>query len=184
MIVDEILVTSLIRELGDILILNNDKWIRRQTYALLCSHLLHNGAIAASMFTKEMLPNLLNLSLDRVPNVRLAVARTLANNVSTLGRKYHLGIAKYTCTHIYTYCAGYVIKLFYITLLILPVHGLGAERLDEVNRRLKKMRLDADRDVRMLAGGEEQLDTVPQDGIVTDATSQDRTNEEPRNILF
>ncbi|XP_011144837.1 serine/threonine-protein phosphatase 4 regulatory subunit 1 isoform X2 [Harpegnathos saltator] len=145
--VDDALVTSLIHELRDTLVPNSKKWIRRQTYAILCAHLLHNGAVAGSMFTKEMLPNLIGLSFDRVPNVRLAVARTLANNVSTMG-----------------------------------LDGLGAERMEEVDRILKKMRLDADRDVRVLAGGEEQLvDTVSQDCVVV--PQDEAENKQPRNIL-
>lgn len=88
--VDEALVTSLILELRDTLVLNSKKWIYRQTYALLCAHLLQNSVIADSIFTKEMLPNLIGLSFDRVPNVRLAVARTLMNNVITMGRKYQI----------------------------------------------------------------------------------------------
>lgn len=85
---DDALVMSLIHELRGILVKNTKKWIHRQIYALVCSHLIRNGAITASMFSKEMLPYLIGLSVDRVPNVRLAVARTLATNVVGMGCKY------------------------------------------------------------------------------------------------
>lgn len=69
-------------------------------------------------------------------------------------------------------------------ILVISVAGLGVERMEQVDRILKKMRLDADRDVRMLAGGEELLvNTVSQDCVVV---SQDEMEEEPRNqgIVF
>lgn len=88
---DDALVTSLIHELRDTLVFNAKKWIHRQIYALVCSHLIRNNAITGSKFSKEMLPCLINLSVDRVPNVRLAVARTLATDVIGMG-------CKYTCT--------------------------------------------------------------------------------------
>ncbi|XP_015606879.1 serine/threonine-protein phosphatase 4 regulatory subunit 1 isoform X2 [Cephus cinctus] len=113
---EEALVTALIRELGDMLAAHSDKWTRRQTYALLCSHLISSGAITGERFAREMLPFLLNLSWDRVPNVRLAVARTLARNVATMSPEW-----------------------------------LGAEQAEEVEKKLKEMQKDLDRDVRELA---------------------------------
>lgn len=60
--------------------------------------------------------------------------------------------------------------------------GLGAERKEEIDRTLTKMRNDVDRDVRMLAGGQERIDVVPpQDSV---AMPHDMTDEQPRNILF
>ena len=80
------LVTALIQELRDLLTLN--KWTCRQTYALVCSQLIKDKAIEKDIFMKELLPCLLNLSQDKVPNVRLAVARTLATDVLNIARKY------------------------------------------------------------------------------------------------
>lgn len=53
------------------------------------------------------------------------------------------------------------------------------EAMEEVERILKRMRVDADRDVRVLAGGEEQID-------ILGYCSSDETNqvEQERNILF
>ncbi|XP_068989925.1 serine/threonine-protein phosphatase 4 regulatory subunit 1 isoform X2 [Neodiprion pinetum] len=88
--VDEALVTALVQELGHMLP-RSVKWTRRQTYGILCSQLITNGAITADRFSKEMLPHLIDLSWDTVPNVRLAVARTLARNVATRGPEWQGG---------------------------------------------------------------------------------------------
>ncbi|KAL0109161.1 hypothetical protein PUN28_014328 [Cardiocondyla obscurior] len=140
---EDALVTSLIHELRETLVLDAKKWIHRQTYALVCTHLIRNNAITTDKFSKEMLPCLISLSCDRVPNVRLAVARTLATDVISLD-------------------------------------SLDMETVEEVERILTKMRVDADRDVRMLAGGEEQ-----QIDILGYCSSDENNQiEQPRNILF
>lgn len=85
---EDVLIIALIQELREFLVLNAKKWIHRQTYALVCAHLIRNNAIDGSKFVKEMLPCLLSLSCDKVPNIRLAVARTLKKDVSAMGCKY------------------------------------------------------------------------------------------------
>lgn len=92
---EDALVTSLIHELRETLVLDAKKWIHRQTYALVCAHLVRNEAITGDKFSKEMLPCLISLSCDRVPNVRLAVARTIATDVIAMGCKYHIIIIIY-----------------------------------------------------------------------------------------
>ncbi|XP_025992654.2 serine/threonine-protein phosphatase 4 regulatory subunit 1 isoform X2 [Solenopsis invicta] len=143
---DDALVTSLIHELRETLVLDAKKWIHRQTYALICSHLIRNNAISGDKFSKEMLPCLINLSVDRVPNVRLAVARTIATDVIAMG-----------------------------------LDNLGMEAMEEVQRILTKMRVDVDRDVRMLAGGEEQQIHILAYSSISDEKDQ---VEQARNILF
>lgn len=64
------------------------KWIRRQTFAFLCGQLISSNAITGTKFSLELLPLLLKLSSDKVPNVRLAVAKTLKNIPAE--RKYPL----------------------------------------------------------------------------------------------
>ncbi|XP_017792094.1 PREDICTED: serine/threonine-protein phosphatase 4 regulatory subunit 1-like isoform X3 [Habropoda laboriosa] len=137
---NERLVAALFQELKYSLAVNGTKWIRRQTFALICAKLISSNAISGDRFSQEMLPNLLKLSSDKVPNVRLAVARTLSKNVVSMGPEW-----------------------------------LGVEQAEEVERRLKEMRSDPDRDVRLLAGGEENP--------VLDILSQTKT-EQSRNILF
>jgi putative component of toxin-antitoxin plasmid stabilization module len=53
------------------------------------------------------------------------------------------------------------------------------EAMEEVERILTKMRVDADRDVRVLAGGEEEI-------VILAYCSSDENNqvEQARNILF
>ncbi|XP_011698088.1 PREDICTED: serine/threonine-protein phosphatase 4 regulatory subunit 1-like isoform X2 [Wasmannia auropunctata] len=140
------LAMSLIHELRETLVLDAKKWIHRQTYALVCAHLIRNNAIPADKFTKEMLPCLISLSCDRVPNVRLAVARTIATDVIAMG-----------------------------------LDNLGMDAMEEVERILTKMRVDVDRDVRVLAGGEEQqIDIL----AYCSSDENNQVEQQARNILF
>lgn len=85
---DERLVTSVFLQLRYSLIIHGTvQWTRRQTYVFVCAKLISSNAISGDRFSNEMLPNLLQLSSDKVPNVRLAVARTLSRNVVPMGRK-------------------------------------------------------------------------------------------------
>lgn len=86
--VNECLVRALFQKLGSFLGVFAEKWVRRQTFALVCAKLISSNAISGDRFSQEMLPNLLKLSSDKVPNVRLAVARTLSKNVIPMGCKY------------------------------------------------------------------------------------------------
>ncbi len=52
-------------------------WVHRQTFASLCLRLHEVGAVDEAVFCSELLPELLELASDPVPNVRLVVARTL-----------------------------------------------------------------------------------------------------------
>ncbi|XP_069692282.1 serine/threonine-protein phosphatase 4 regulatory subunit 1-like isoform X3 [Periplaneta americana] len=60
---------------------HSKQWNRRQTFALLCSHLVTKQVLSEELFARDVLPHLLDLSWDPVPNVRLSVARTLASNI-------------------------------------------------------------------------------------------------------
>lgn len=59
-------------------------WSRRQMFAQICSYILNYGDSCLSVvdFSNELLPCLLNLASDRVPNVRLMVAKTLYTQVT------------------------------------------------------------------------------------------------------
>jgi len=58
-------------------------WARRQTYVVLCGELTRPREVedkivySAHNFSTELLPHLLDLTWDKVPNVRLAVARVV-----------------------------------------------------------------------------------------------------------
>lgn len=70
----------MIQEMREVLMLQaSERWVIRQTYALICWELF--GIISEEVFVKELLPYLLELAQDRVPNVRLVVARTLVRKV-------------------------------------------------------------------------------------------------------
>ncbi|KAJ9584447.1 hypothetical protein L9F63_021201, partial [Diploptera punctata] len=60
---------------------HSKRWNRRQTFALLCSHLISKHVLPDEVFANDILPHLLDLSWDSVPNVRLSVARTISTNV-------------------------------------------------------------------------------------------------------
>lgn len=73
------LVTNLVEVLGHSL-----HWARRQTFAVLCGELIKEKeaveeqfGYSPSSFSTELLPHLLDLTWDKVPNVRLAVARVV-----------------------------------------------------------------------------------------------------------
>lgn len=67
-----VLLADLIGEL-----VKSDSWIHRQTYASLSLTLFQESSLDHTQFAQDILPNLMDLSEDKVPNVRLAVARTL-----------------------------------------------------------------------------------------------------------
>jgi serine/threonine-protein phosphatase 4 regulatory subunit 1 len=52
-------------------------WSHRQTYAFLALKLFDEQALDQAQYAQDVLPSLLDLSYDKVPNVRLAVARVL-----------------------------------------------------------------------------------------------------------
>lgn len=62
-----------------------ERWIHRQTYATLSHRMFIKGVIGHSQFGQDVLPHLLELAWDKVPNVRLVVARALhcINQAST-----------------------------------------------------------------------------------------------------
>ena len=63
---------------------HEELWVHRQTFATLSLQIYNVGALDIAEFATMLLPHLLDLSEDKVPNVRLAVARTLSSvNTST-----------------------------------------------------------------------------------------------------
>merc|ERR1719270_3381263 len=88
-----ILATSLASDLVEVLG-RSPHWAKRQTYAVLCGELIKQDmsstdssqddctdsqGYSPAYFSTELLPHLLDLTWDKVPNVRLAVARVVAN---------------------------------------------------------------------------------------------------------
>lgn len=60
---------------------HHQKWIHRQTFASLCNHFVDKRSLSLSQFANDMLPHLLNLSYDPVPNVRISVANALSQSI-------------------------------------------------------------------------------------------------------
>lgn len=71
-----------------------DLWSRRQMFAQICSFILNYGDRCLSIvdFNNELLPCLLNLGSDRVPNVRLMVAKTLYTQIANNRKNIYLEI--------------------------------------------------------------------------------------------
>ncbi|XP_078689583.1 serine/threonine-protein phosphatase 4 regulatory subunit 1-like isoform X7 [Branchiostoma floridae x Branchiostoma belcheri] len=57
------------------------RWQRRQTFAFLCAVLLEDESIRPSLFAHHLLPSLLTLTSDPVPNVRIVLGKTLSQAV-------------------------------------------------------------------------------------------------------
>merc|ERR1719203_2153032 len=67
-----VLLADLIGEL-----VKSDSWIHRQTYASLALTPFLESSLEHTQFAQDVLPNLMESAEDKVPNVRLAVARAL-----------------------------------------------------------------------------------------------------------
>lgn len=65
---------------------HSKNWKRRQTFALLCCEILSTEALKPESFASEMMPHLLDLSWDRVANIRLVVAKALAQYIIVHGK--------------------------------------------------------------------------------------------------
>ena len=76
------LATSLVSNLVEVLG-HSSHWARRQTFAVLCGELVKDNVdgvkcgYSPSSFNTELLPHLLDLTWDKVPNVRLAVTKVV-----------------------------------------------------------------------------------------------------------
>lgn len=75
---------------------HSKKWKLRQTFALLSAEILRTNALPYEIFVSEIMPHLLDLSWDPVPNVRLVVARTISTYLMTNGNFYYTIILNYS----------------------------------------------------------------------------------------
>ncbi|XP_046359884.1 serine/threonine-protein phosphatase 4 regulatory subunit 1-like isoform X1 [Haliotis rufescens] len=60
------------------------RWIGRQIFAQICHVILEENSLPPAMFAEELLPSLLNLGVDAIPNVRLSMAKVLAQCIVPL----------------------------------------------------------------------------------------------------
>ncbi|KAK7067602.1 Serine/threonine-protein phosphatase 4 regulatory subunit 1 [Halocaridina rubra] len=64
----------------------SNTWSQRQCYAFLSGHLVAERSLPLEDWCCLFLPDLLSLASDRVPNVRIAVAKMLATHIACLGK--------------------------------------------------------------------------------------------------
>ncbi|XP_075069393.1 serine/threonine-protein phosphatase 4 regulatory subunit 1 isoform X2 [Mixophyes fleayi] len=64
------------------------KWSGRQTFVFICQALIEDDCIPMDQFAMHLMPHLLQLASDRVPNVRVLLAKTLKQTL--LEKEYFL----------------------------------------------------------------------------------------------
>ncbi|XP_033010784.1 serine/threonine-protein phosphatase 4 regulatory subunit 1 isoform X6 [Lacerta agilis] len=64
------------------------KWSGRQTFAFICQTIIEDDCLPMDQFAEHLLPHLLLLASDRVPNVRVLLAKTLRQTL--LEKEYFL----------------------------------------------------------------------------------------------
>lgn len=62
----------------------SQKWFERQAFVHICQKLIEEQALDTEQFATDFLPAMLDLSADPIPNVRITLARTLAQSVMPL----------------------------------------------------------------------------------------------------
>lgn len=60
---------------------NSSRWRERQVYILTVDKLLEHRAIKPDMFNNYILKKLLELAGDKIPNIRLCIAKCLSNTL-------------------------------------------------------------------------------------------------------
>jgi serine/threonine-protein phosphatase 4 regulatory subunit 1 len=63
----------------------HNRWCQRQMFAHLCQCILEDKSLSAERFASELLPELLKLHADPIPNVRVSVARVIAYQILKSG---------------------------------------------------------------------------------------------------
>ncbi|KAF6039087.1 PPP4R1 [Bugula neritina] len=59
----------------------SEKWHARQIYVQGCHRILKDHSIKSDQFSKELLPSIITLSIDKTPNVRISVAKLLSQEL-------------------------------------------------------------------------------------------------------
>lgn len=60
---------------------SSTRWRERQVYILTVDRLLEHRAIKPEIFNTYILKNLLELAADKIPNIRLCIAKCLSNTL-------------------------------------------------------------------------------------------------------
>ncbi|XP_072267543.1 serine/threonine-protein phosphatase 4 regulatory subunit 1 isoform X2 [Pyxicephalus adspersus] len=69
----------------------SSKWSGRQTFVFICQALIEDDCLPMEQFAMHLMPHLLRLASDRVPNVRVLLAKTLKQTL--LEKEYFLTAA-------------------------------------------------------------------------------------------
>ncbi|XP_067934475.1 serine/threonine-protein phosphatase 4 regulatory subunit 1-like isoform X2 [Watersipora subatra] len=75
---------SLINDMIEKLALST-KWSARQTYVQACHRILQDEAMTNVQFCRELLPSIVTLSVDKIPNVRLAASKLVSHPLMQIG---------------------------------------------------------------------------------------------------
>lgn len=78
------------------------KWVQRQAYVMACEQIIANHSVPFDVFIDKMLDHLLNLSEDKVPNIRLVVARTISQTLWPIGMYFLVNYEKSILTHVFS----------------------------------------------------------------------------------
>ena len=139
-----VLLADLVGEL-----VKSELWSHRQTYAFLALKLFEEEALDHAQFAQDVLPNLLDLSYDKVPNVRLAVARALKQikQISKLNLYVYGNAIPFLNkdTKLFSRRQIMINVLFFLAAYFVKEANPHHERLDEV---IKELSEDVDTDVR------------------------------------
>ena len=111
--------------------LGNERWVNRQTFACLCHRLYTAQVMPEEEYGEEILPMLVNLAWDIVPNVRITVAKSL-HAISQSGRPRSDPLQQFLCLPLVCVCPSKLLKekiekkvmgrLLKLTLQMAPVH--------------------------------------------------------------
>ena len=61
-------------------------------YVQACQRVILDKALTNEQFCKELLPSILTLSVDKIPNVRLSVSKLISDPLMSIGRSYYNGV--------------------------------------------------------------------------------------------
>lgn len=139
--------------------LRSPKWMMRQVYVLLCEQLIVDQSLPNDIFYKHFMSNLLSLSGDNVPNVRLALSRCLSRTLPTSGEWR----AKW--------------RSLDVTNRGFPSTDILRAKQSEAISTLNLLKSDTDRDVRRFANG-----VVDSNGVYIVGEVADEEHAGGRNV--
>ena len=120
---------------------HSSHWARRQTFAVLCGELL--STIPYQHFTQDLLPHLLDLTWDIVPNVRLKVAHVFGHILPDGNYFVYFTICLYKCCFLEHY------------------NDTTSQNYEQIHQALNHLAGDKDHDVREAAAQADRVKPNP-----------------------